>query len=206
MLVGEMRENLDEEMDQDPLLEFWRWFEKARASGEALPEAMALATASPAGAPSVRMVLFKGINNGGFEFFTNFDSRKGRELEVNSLASIVFWWERLRRQVRVEGRVQKVEEEQADQYFRTRPRGSQIGAWASRQSQAIPNRADLEARVRALEVEYQGREVPRPPFWGGFRLIPESMEFWQERADRLHDRLRYRRSMDDRWILERLDP
>jgi len=206
LFVGEMGENLDEEMDQDPLLEFERWFEKARASGEALPEAMALATASPAGVPSVRMVLFKGINKGGFEFFTNFNSRKGRELEANPFASIVFWWERLRRQVRVEGRVQKVEEEQADQYFRTRPRGSQLGAWASRQSQVIPNRADLENRAQALEVKYRGREVPRPPFWGGFRLIPDSMEFWLGRADRLHDRLLYRRSKDDRWILERLDP
>ncbi len=201
--IGEVQ---DEELDRDPLLEFEKWFKKARLSGEAFPDAMALATASSAGVPSVRMVLFKGINKGGFEFFTNLNSRKGRELEANPLASIAFWWERLQRQVRVEGRVQKVEEEQADQYFATRPRGSQIGAWASRQSQVIPNRADLEARVRALEVKYQGSEVPRPPFWGGFRLIPDSMEFWLGRADRLHDRLRYRRSTDDHWILERLDP
>ncbi len=196
----------DEELDPEPLLEFGKWFEKARESGEPLPEAMALATASPAGVPSVRMVLFKGINKGGFEFFTNFNSRKGRELEANRSASIVFWWERVQRQVRVEGRVQRVEEEQADQYFRTRPRGSQLGAWASRQSQVIPNRADLEDRVQALEVKYRGQEVPRPPFWGGFRLVPDSMEFWHGQADRLHDRLRYRRSNDGRWIIERLAP
>jgi pyridoxamine 5'-phosphate oxidase len=190
----------------DPLREFEKWFEAARASGEAMPEAMALATASPAGVPSVRMVLFKGIHEGGFEFFTNFHSRKGREMEANPRAAVVFWWERLRRQVRVEGRVEKMGAEQADEYFRTRQRGSQLGAWASRQSSVISDRADLEQTVQALQARYRGREVPRPPFWGGFRLLPDIMEFWHGRENRLHDRFRYRRSEDRGWLVERLAP
>ena len=196
----------EEELNPDPFRQFGKWFEDARASGEPMPEAMALATVSAEGAPSVRLVLFKGLHREGFEFFTNFDSRKGLELEANPRAAAVFWWERLRRQVRIEGRVEKVEAERADEYFRTRPRGSQIGAWASHQSRVIPDRAHLKLRVQAIEAKYRGREVPRPPFWGGFRLVPDNMEFWHGQASRLHDRLRYRRSADNSWVLERLAP
>ena len=196
----------ERELDPDPLREFQKWFDKARASGEAMPEAMALATATPAGVPSVRMVLFKGIDKEGFEFFTNFQSRKSRELDANPRAAIVFWWERLQLQVRAEGRVEKAEAARADEYFRTRPRGSQIGAWVSHQSQLIPDRACLQRRAQELEKTYSGLEVPRPPFWGGFRLIPDSMEFWHGRANRLHDRLRYRQSGTREWVLERLSP
>ena len=196
----------ERELDGNPLREFEKWFDKARASGEALPEAMALATASPAGIPSVRMVLFKGIYEGGFELFTNFQSRKSQEIEANPRAAIVFWWPRLQLQVRCEGRVEKVEAARADEYFRTRPRGSQIGAWVSHQSQVIPDRAYLQRRAQAFEKTYSGLQVPRPPFWGGFRLIPDTMEFWHGQANRLHDRFRYRQSGTQGWVLERLSP
>jgi pyridoxamine 5'-phosphate oxidase len=201
-----MRGIQERELDVDPLRKFEKWFDNARASGEALPEAMALATASPAGIPSVRMVLFKGIYAGGFEFFTNFQSRKSQEMEANPRAAIVFWWQRLQLQVRCEGRVEKVEAARADEYFRTRPRGSQIGAWVSHQSQVIPDRAHLERRAQAFEKTYSGLQVPRPPFWGGFRLIPDNMEFWHGQANRLHDRFRYRQSGTQEWVLERLSP
>jgi pyridoxamine 5'-phosphate oxidase len=194
------------ELDTDPLKQFEKWFEAAVAAGEALPEAMALATASPEGIPSVRMVLCKGIHDGGFEFFTNLNSKKSREMESNPYAAAVFWWHRVKRQIRLEGSVEKLEPGRAEAYFRTRPRGSQIGAWASRQSQVILSREELERRAGVFEKIYLDREVPCPSFWGGFRLIPSSMEFWQERAHRLHDRVRYRRTQEGRWVKERLAP
>ncbi len=198
-----MRKN---DLDSNPLKQFDKWFDEAGASGETMPEAMALATASPAGIPSLRMVLLKGIHKGGFEFFTNFDSRKSLELETNPNAAVVFWWKNLRRQVRVEGAIERIDSEEADEYFRTRSRGSQIGAWASHQSQAISDRAELEKLVKDYEKSFSDREVSRPSYWGGFRLIPDSIEFWEERPDRLHDRFRYRISADKNWILERLSP
>jgi pyridoxamine 5'-phosphate oxidase len=194
------------DLDANPLKQFEKWFEDAVAGGETLPEAMALATASREGIPSVRMVLFKGIHEGGFEFFTNLNSKKSREMESNPYAAAVFWWQRLKRQLRVEGYVEKVKPERAAEYFRTRPRGSQVGAWASKQSQVISDRKELESRARLFEKRYRGRKVPCPPFWGGFRLIPSRMEFWQERANRLHDRIRYQHTQDGCWTKERLAP
>ena len=161
--------------DPDPLRQFENWLDEALAAGEALPEAMALATASPDGVPSVRMVLFKGLSTAGLEFFTNYSSRKCIEMDANPHAAVVFWWEKLRRQVRLEGIVEKLDAKKSDEYFRTRPRGSQISAWASRQSQVIADRKELEELVSDAEVKFRGREVLRPPFWGGYRLIPSSM-------------------------------
>jgi pyridoxamine 5'-phosphate oxidase len=194
------------DLDPDPLRQFEKWLEEALAAGEELPEAMALATASYGGVPSVRMVLFKGLGDTGLEFFTNFNSRKCLEMNANPYAAVAFWWQKQRRQVRLEGVVEKLNAKKSDEYFRTRPRGSQLGAWASRQSQIIANRKELEERVRERVAEFYSREIPRPPFWGGYRLIPSSVEFWQGRADRLHDRLRYRRAEDGSWIIERLSP
>jgi len=194
------------DLDPDPLRQFEKWYGEALASGYGLPEAVALATASSGGVPSVRMVLFKGISKEGLEFFTNYNSRKGREIRSNPQAAMVFWWERLHRQVLLAGRVEKVETKRSDDYFATRPRGSQIGAWASGQSQVISGRQELKLRADFFRAKYRGRKVPRPPHWGGFRLIPYSVEFWQARVNRLHDRLRYRRSLNRNWILERLAP
>jgi pyridoxamine 5'-phosphate oxidase len=194
------------DLDPNPFRQFDKWFDEALAGGETLPEAMALATTSLAGHPSVRMVLLKGIHKGGFEFYTNLKSRKSGELEDNPRAAVVFWWIKLRRQVRAEGFIERVDSKDADEYFRTRSRESQIGAWASRQSQQIPDREELERCVQEYENKLAGREVPRPPYWGGYRLIPESIEFWQEQPGRLHDRLLYRISADKNWVLERLCP
>jgi pyridoxamine 5'-phosphate oxidase len=166
---------------------------------------MALATATPDGAPSVRMVLLKGVDELGFVFYSNYASRKGRELAANPRAALLFHWDALGRQVRVEGRVQRVGREQSEAYFRTRPRGAQVAALASRQSEPVESREALDARFAALETAHAGREVPLPEDWGGFRLEPDVFEFWQHRDDRLHDRLRYRRE-GSRWAVERLQP
>lgn len=195
----------DLDVTDDPIEYFKRWFEDAKRSGLFLPEAVCLATATDAGAPSARMMLLKGVDQRGFVFFTNYDSRKGDELAANPRAALVFHWAILERQVRVEGRVERIAEEESEAYFRSRPRGSRIGAWASRQSAPLAERAELERQVREIEGRYPGEDVPLPPFWGGFRLAPERIEFWQGRIDRLHDRLRYTRS-DDAWIVERLYP
>jgi pyridoxamine 5'-phosphate oxidase len=189
--------------DPNPLTQFRRWFAEAeRAEGNA--EAMTLATATPAGAPSARMVLLRGFDERGFVFFTNFSSRKARELTENPQAALVLYWPQLERQVRIEGRVEIVTAAEADAYFRQRPRGSQLAAWASPQSQSIPSREFLEERVRQVTGQFPG-EVPRPPFWGGLRVVPQLMEFWQGGEHRLHDRLVYRRTPDG-WLRERLGP
>lgn len=170
-----------------------------------LPHAAALATASASGTPSVRMVLLKGFDAEGFVFFTNYHSRKGRELENNAQASLLFYWGTLERQVRVEGRVAKVSARESDEYFQTRPRGSQLSACASPQSEVIADRAEIESRYAAARQKYP-HAVERPPYWGGYRLTPAAVEFWQGRTDRLHDRLCYRRDGNGSWRLERLAP
>ncbi len=189
----------------DPIARFTVWFREAGESGIALAEAMTLATATAAGAPSARTVLLKGVDERGFVFYTNYESRKGRELAENPRAALVFHWSALGRQVRVEGRVARVSAAESDSYFVTRPRESRLAAWASRQSEAVESRQAIEARFSELEARFRDREVPRPSFWGGYRLLPETIEFWQHGENRLHDRFRYRRS-GRVWTVDRLAP
>lgn len=167
---------------------------------------MTLATATPEGMPSARIVLLRGFDERGFSFYTNYEGRKGGELSSNPRAALVFYWGALERQVRVEGSVSKLSEEESDEYFGSRPRGSRIGAWASEQSRVLEKRELLERRVAELEREYPGEEIPRPPFWGGFRVSHERVEFWQGRESRLHDRLLYERRSDGGWGIVRLQP
>jgi pyridoxamine 5'-phosphate oxidase len=195
----------EEDLVDDPMEQVRIWFDEARALDLPMPEAMTLATSDANGRPSARIVLLHGIDENGFVFHTNYDSRKGRELEANPRAALVLYWQPLGRQVRVEGDIERVSEEESAQYFRTRPRGGQLGAWASRQSEQIESRDVLEERVRGLAGEYEGREVPLPPFWGGYRLLPDRIELWQHGEDRLHDRFAYERSGDS-WTHSRLSP
>ena len=192
--------------DPDPFRQFARWFEQASDAGIMEPNAMTLATATPDGVPSARMVLLKGVDERGFAFYTNYESRKGGELAANPQAALVFFWVELSRQVRIEGSVTPVSPEESDAYFHSRPRGSQIGSAASHQSRVIAGREPLERHAAELEAEYAGAEIPRPAFWGGYRLAPTLIEFWQGRPNRLHDRLRYRRLQDGGWLIERLSP
>lgn len=195
----------DADPDLDPIQLFGQWFAAARKAGILLPEAMTLATASADGAPSARMVLLKDFGEDGFEFYTNLGSRKAEELTANPRAALCFHWGVLQRQVRVEGSVEQLSPESAAAYFRTRPRGSRIGAWASRQSQPLERREMLVRRVREIEKRFDGGEVPLPDFWGGYRLEPQRIEFWQGRADRLHDRLLFQREGEG-WNSRRLYP
>ena len=195
----------ESDADSDPIAQFRRWFGEALAADLHEPNAMILATATPDGRPSARVVLLKGFDERGFVFYTNYEGRKAEALEINPYCALVFYWGELERQVRVEGRASRIPEEESDEYFGSRPRGSQLGAWASEQSRPVEGRDPLEERLRHLEAEYEGREVPRPPFWGGYRVEPEVIEFWQGRENRLHDRLVYRRSGGS-WRRERLQP
>lgn len=191
--------------NHDPIQLFSEWFEQAKQTTLPEPAAMILATVSPEGKPSARVVLLKGFDVRGFAFYTNLQSRKSTELQTNPNAALCFYWPPLAKQVRVEGTVQKVSDEEADAYFSTRPRGAQIGAWASRQSAELAQRRELEARVKALEEKFSGMKVPRPPFWSGYRLMPERIEFWQSREDRLHDRVVFVRKGEE-WVKSLLYP
>jgi len=190
---------------QDPIVLFGSWFESAKSAGVALPEAMTVATASKDGSPSARMMLLKGFGPNGFVFYTNYESRKAAELAENPRAAMVVHWAALQRQVRIEGRVERITNAESAAYFASRPRGSRIGAWASKQSSPLDRREDLERRFHEYEQKFDGREVPLPSFWGGFKVIPDQIEFWQGRINRLHDRLRYSRQGDG-WRVERLYP
>jgi len=194
------------DLARDPFRQFERWFADARAAGVSEPNAMILATAACGGQPAARTVLLKGVDRRGFVFYTNYESRKGCELRVNPRATLLFPWWMLERQVIVEGRVTRVSRRESETYFHRRPRGHQLAAWASAQSRPIAGRAVLEQAMQAVRARYAGRAVPLPPYWGGFRLVPESIEFWQGRRSRLHDRLRYGRRPAGGWRLERLSP
>jgi pyridoxamine 5'-phosphate oxidase len=190
----------------DPIAMVARWCADAEAAGIEQPDAITLATATPDGRPSARAVLLKGIDARGFAFFTNYDSRKGRELDANPYAALVLLWVPLQRQVRVTGSVARLDPEESDAYFATRPRGSQLGAWASAQSQPLADRAELERRWAGLDERYGGAAIPRPPHWGGYRVEPDEIELWQGRANRLHDRFAYTPAPGGGWAHARLQP
>ena len=197
---------MEKDMAADPLKQFERWMDDAISANLDQPNTMTLATATPKGVPSARIVLLKEVNERGFVFFTNYRSQKARELEDNPLAALVFFWLPLHRQVRVEGYVDRVSNDVSDAYFESRPLGSQIGAWASPQSDVIASRAILESAYADIEKRYEKEDVPRPPHWGGYCLVPHAIEFWQGQPSRLHDRLQYRKEKEGNWILERLAP
>src|SRR5919107_1455234 len=205
--VGDLRRDyararLDEaSVAPDPLVEFARWFEEAVRAEARDPNAMTLATAAPDGAPSARIVLLKGFDERGFVFFTDYRSRKGNELSQNPRAALVFYWPELERQVRITGSTAPPPPDESEAYFRSRPRGSRLIAWISHQRQVIESRQELEAQIPQLESRYPGDDIPLPPYWGGFRLRPDSIEFWQGRTNRLHDRIRYVRAGEG-WRIE----
>jgi len=196
----------EKDLARDPFRQFEKWFQEAEAAKLAEPNAMTLATASPDGRPSARTVLLKGLDGRGFVFYSNYESRKGRELALNARVALVFPWIALERQVLIEGTVTTVAREESAAYFHSRPRSSQLGAWVAQQSSVIPGRATLEEAMKALEKKHAGAEIPLPPNWGGYRVAPETIEFWQGRRSRLHDRLRYRRDKEGGWLVERLSP
>ena len=193
-------------VDPNPFKMFEQWFQEASEAEPVLPEAVSLATATREGRLSSRMVLLKDFDETGFVFYTNYESRKGMELAENPNAALVFYWRQLERQICITGTVSKVSREESEAYFRTRPRGSQIGALTSPQSQVVASREVLERRFQQLMAEYEGREIPLPSYWGGYRLSPDTIEFWQGRSDRLHDRFLYKRQSGGPWQLERLSP
>jgi len=197
---------LECQMDADPIRQLQQWLQEALDAGVIEPNAMCLATVDEQGQPDARFVLLRGLDERGLVFYTNANSAKGRQMSRNPQVAAVFWWGALHRQVRIQGIVEMVSEAEADAYFATRPRGHQLAAWASPQSEPIPDRQVLEARMAALEQQYEGCPVPRPPYWTGYRIVPHTIEFWQGRPNRLHDRLRYRREPDGSWKLERLAP
>ncbi len=196
---------LEKSAPSDPLALFRQWFQDALKARLLDPNAMAVSTVGASGKPSTRMVLLRGLDSRGYTFFTNYHSRKGQELKKRPYASLLFFWPQLGRQVRIEGRVEKVSPRESDAYFKTRPRGSQLSAWASDQSEKIGNRDILESRMRSLEIRFEGKRIPRPSHWGGYRVLPVTIEFWSGRKNRLHDRLLYVRSLG-RWVRTRLAP
>ncbi|ANV88318.1 pyridoxamine 5'-phosphate oxidase [Picosynechococcus sp. PCC 7117] len=213
MHVANLRQNYtkaglhEDDVSDDPMVQFATWFQQATEIDEIRePNAMVLSSVGPDGKPSSRVVLLKDFSEAGFTFFTNYTSQKGLELTGTQYAALVFWWEPLERQVRIEGTVEKLPPERSDEYFASRPRKSQIGAWASAQSQAIANREVLEQRFKDLEAEYADKEIPRPDHWGGFLVKPEKIEFWQGRPSRLHDRLVFTLQGDRTWQRQRLAP
>ncbi|AOR68900.1 pyridoxamine 5'-phosphate oxidase [Burkholderia stabilis] len=206
--INYSRASLDEaDAAHDPFAQFDRWFKEALAAKLPEPNTMTLATVGDDGRPSARIVLIKGVDERGFVFFTNYESRKGRDLAAHPHAALLFYWIELERQVRIEGRIEKTSAEESDRYFASRPLGSRIGAWASEQSAVIDSRATLEAREKAVSERY-GDTPPRPPHWGGYRLVPDAIEFWQGRPSRLHDRLLYTRDANAApgWTISRLSP
>jgi len=203
--TGVVRGLTEKDAGADPFVLFDRWFREAREAGLYLPESMALATSTADGRPSVRQVLLKASDERGFVFYTNYESRKGTEIEENPRAALAVHWPILQRQVRINGPVEKTTVEESQTYFSSRPRGSRIGAWASDQSSALHDREELERKFRETKERYDTGEVPLPPFWGGYRVIPETFEFWQGRINRLHDRLRFTRTGGE-WRIDRLYP
>ena len=210
MSIADLRQNydkdvlLDSQIDANPFQQFARWFEQARIEGGLEPNAMTVSTVNPQGHPSSRICLLKDFDEKGFVFFTNYESAKGHDLASNPYASLLFFWMVQQRQVHINGRVEKISEAESIEYFNSRPLGSRIGAWASKQSQPI-SRAELEQRVSEFEQKF-GQDVPKPPHWGGYRVIPSSIEFWQGRPSRLHDRIKFSRQADGEWHIERLSP
>ncbi|GAB4044132.1 pyridoxamine 5'-phosphate oxidase [Spirosoma litoris] len=193
------------EVAPDPIIQFRQWFDAAVQAGVPEPNAMHVSTVTGEGRPDGRIVLLKDVSNGGFVFYTNYESRKGQELTHHPFATLTFFYAELEQQIRIEGVVEKVRPEESDAYFSSRPRGSQIGAWVSNQSNVIESRDVLENRQRELEAQFAGQPIPRPPYWGGFRVLPDAIEFWQGRPSRLHDRIRYK-IIDGNWQIERLAP
>lgn len=202
---GLILENQELQTTNDPISFFKSWLAQAEKSGIILPESMSVSTASPEGRPSSRMVLLKGVDEKGFVFFTNYGSRKAQELDNNPFAALLFHWNMLQRQVRIEGRIERISEQESADYFHSRSRGSQVGAWASKQSQPLDKRETLIEQVKHFEKEFAGKQVPLPEFWGGYRVIPETIEFWQGKADRLHDRFVYQVE-ENSWKITRLNP
>jgi pyridoxamine 5'-phosphate oxidase len=196
----------ESDLERDPFAQFEKWLQQALIACLPEPTAMTLATATKKGKPSARIVLLKNYDDRGFVFFTNYESHKGRELLRNPAAASVFHWAELERQVRIVGTVERTSRKESEHYFRTRPVGSQLGAWASKQSEVIPSREVVENRARELATEYENKEIPLPPFWGGFRIKPTEIEFWQGRPNRLHDRFRYSLLRGRSWRIERLSP
>jgi pyridoxamine 5'-phosphate oxidase len=194
------------DLDPNPLVQFQTWFEQALNSQLVEPSAMTLATADAQRRPSARIVLLKAVDERGFVFFTNYESRKGRELEANPRAALVWYWAELEREILAAGEVRKISREESAEYFAKRPRGSQLGAWVSKQSTVVADRASLEQELRTVETRFANREVELPPYWGGYVLDPSRIEFWQGRPNRLHDRLQYSREPDGSWRIERLSP
>lgn len=212
MLLPDLRQNytlaglMETEAEIDPFKQFQNWLEQALSSELIEPNAMTLATVNQEGKPTARIVLLKDFNDKGFVFFTNYHSQKGKDLTENPWAALVFWWNKLERQVRIEGKVDKISPEESDIYFHSRPLGSQLGAYVSEQSQVIENREILDQKLKEMEEKFKDQIIPRPSNWGGFRVTPSQFEFWQGRTNRLHDRLLYRLSEDQIWIRERLAP
>jgi pyridoxamine 5'-phosphate oxidase len=212
MNIADLRQNytraglIEADAALDPFQQFHTWFQVALSAQILEPNAMTLATTTADGKPSARILLLKDFDARGFVFYTNYESLKAQQLSENPHAAIVFWWGELERQIRIEGKVEKVNPEESDRYFHSRPISSQIGAWASNQSRVVPSRDVLENKQLQLEKEYQNKEIPRPPHWGGFRVVPSVIEFWQGRPSRLHDRLRYSLQDDVSWLRERLAP